>query len=155
ADTKPAPAPAAPAPAATSKSTLPSGWKETVSEEGGYAVALPPGTPLTPSVPPIPGAKPPAMSAVALEGDRGMFSVMAMTLPAAAPPNALPAFLASVKEGAVRAVPGAKLVNENKIQFGEYPGLELIADSPKGKAMLKVYAVKERVYILCAMPLAK
>jgi len=133
-------------PAAGSEVAPAAGWKETVNEAGRVAIALPPGTPVDETLPTLPGIASGTLFGVALEGNRGRLTVTSMKLPAAVPSSQTSTFLTQARDGALKVIPGAKVVSETKIQLGDHPAWNSSSTAPVGKSITKVYLVKERVF---------
>jgi hypothetical protein len=131
---------------------LPAGWKEHVSKEGRFAVALPPGTPRqvteTQKVPEIGEV---TAHAMVLEqergGDKPTFMVMCAELPPAAVKQGIDALLERQGQGKLlEKVPNAKV---SKISLDGNPGREVSFSIPGGGSVkFRAFLVKNRMYSL-------
>jgi flagellar basal body-associated protein FliL len=131
------------------KRELPAGWKEIVSKEGRFRVAVPPGTAKenTMRVPSAIGELVMHQMGIELPGNVGAFMVQYTDLPAKV--DDVDAFLKNAQEGMLGRAPGGRVSNEKKITFSGRPGREFEVLVP-GKSSIKsrICLDNNRFYVL-------
>jgi hypothetical protein len=138
------------APAASGK--FPAGWKEHVSKEGGFAVALPPGTlhSETQSVK-VPGVGDLVIQIMGVEraGDKASFAVLYNDYPQAVMNGGPDAILNGAKTEMMALLPNAKVSSESKISLEGNTCREFTVAVPgRGDGHARIFLVKNRMYRL-------
>jgi hypothetical protein len=144
-EASPTPTPAAPP--VVAKITLPPGWNDVVDEAAGFAVAMPAGTAVTPSVPDFPSAL--TSKAIGVTGkDNASFTVWQFQFQRDVPATELPRVFETVR---TRMLRDSKVSAERPLDLEGNKAIEWIAESREaGKTGTRCYVVKNRVYVLNA-----
>jgi hypothetical protein len=147
------PAKVAPKPATGAAAAAPpiSGWKESISKEGGYTVLLPTGGTTINSKQTV---QAPNGSKVELNlngvqfGDTAGFLVVYADIPAGSPQLSIEQRFEGAKQTMLLGMVGGKVAKEDKISLGgKYEGREYTVDfAGKGTVLVRVYITDTRIF---------